>query len=205
MGLIAVEPGQIAAVITTLEMRARPRPAPMPPSPLRLVRWDAPPVARYRALFRRVGEPWLWYSRLVMADDQLAALLREPGRSIHAVVDARGVELGLLELDAQVPGECLIDFLALVPELVGKGHGRWLLAHALALAWRPGVARVVVNTSSTDHPHAMQVYRAAGLVPVARHVETFADPRLTGVLSPDAAPHVPMIGAAGSDADAGQR
>ena len=57
MGLIPVANDQIATVVTSLEMRARPRPRPLPDSPLRLVRWKAPALDKYRALFRRVGEP----------------------------------------------------------------------------------------------------------------------------------------------------
>ena len=42
MGLIAVPPGEVATIVTTLEMTKRPLPAPIPGSPLRLVRWPAP-------------------------------------------------------------------------------------------------------------------------------------------------------------------
>jgi hypothetical protein len=37
--------------------------------------WPAPASDKYRTLFRRVGEPWLWFSRLVIPDD---ALRRDP-------------------------------------------------------------------------------------------------------------------------------
>lgn len=194
MALMPVPPGEIVSVVTTLEMHARPRPAPMPDSPLRLVRWDQPGTERYRAIFRMVGEPWLWYSRLVMEEARLAALLGQPTRTIHLAMDPRRRVVGLLELDHQQPGDCLIDYVALVPDLVGKGHGRWLLAHALALAWQPGVGRVRLHTSSLDHPHAIRAYLAAGFAPVRRSIETFADPRLAGILSAEAAPHVPLIG-----------
>ncbi|MCF7643676.1 GNAT family N-acetyltransferase, partial [Acinetobacter johnsonii] len=71
MGLIPVADDQIATVVTSLEMLERPRPRPLPDSPLRLVRWSAPDPGKYRALFRRVGEPWLWFSRLVMDEERL--------------------------------------------------------------------------------------------------------------------------------------
>ena len=35
--------------------------------------------------------------------------------------------------------------------------------------------------------------RAQGFVPFARGVETFADPRLLGVLPEDAAPQIPLL------------
>ena len=78
MGLSAVAADQVATIVTTLEMRARPPLRPMPASPFRLVRWDRPASDRYRALFTRVGARWLWFSRLVMADAALRTILDDP-------------------------------------------------------------------------------------------------------------------------------
>jgi len=194
VGLIPVPPGQVATIVTSLEMLNPPTPRPMPASPLRLARWQAPKVAPYRGLFRRVGEPWLWFSRLVMDDAALTAIIADPLVEVMPVIDRAGIELGLLELDFRVPGECELSFVGLVPELAGKGHGRWLMAHALTLAWRKGVDRLWVHTCTLDHPGALGFYRKSGFVPYAVEVETFADPRLAGVLPMDAAPHVPIIG-----------
>jgi GNAT superfamily N-acetyltransferase len=192
--LVAVPPGEIATVVTSLRMTLRPRPQPMPPSPLRLVRWPEPRADAYRALFRRVGAPWLWFSRLLLADDALLAAIRAPAVEVYAVIDRAGIEVGLLELDFRTAAACELSYLALIPELTGKGHGRWLMAHALALAWRKGITRVWVHTCSLDHPAALAYYQRAGFVPYARAVETFTDPRLIGVLPADAAPQIPLLG-----------
>ena len=61
---------------------------------MRLVRWERPALEKYRALFRRVGSPWLWFSRLVMADDALAAIVHDPGIAVYAVLDPAGIEVG---------------------------------------------------------------------------------------------------------------
>jgi GNAT superfamily N-acetyltransferase len=193
MGMTPVDPGQIATIVTSLEMRARPMPRPLPASPLRLVEWRTPDLAKYRALFRRVGEPWLWFSRLIMPDAALAAIIHDEGERIWAIVDPRGIEVGILELDFRTPGQCEISFFGLVPELTGGGHGRWLMEQALAAAWRKGVARVWVHTCTLDSPSALGFYRKSGFTPYAQAIETFADPRLAGVLSRDAAPHIPLI------------
>ena len=193
MGLTPVTAGEIGCVVTSLEMRARPLPKPLPAAPLKLVRWARPDLAKYRQLFRRVGTPWLWFSRLVMTDEALGAIIHDPAIEIHAVVDRPGIEIGLLELDHRTPGQCEIAFFGLVPELAGKGHGRWLMAQALMLAWRADTDRVWVHTCTLDHPSALNFYRAQGFVPYARGFETFPDPRLTGLLPRDAAPHVPII------------
>ena len=141
MTLIPLPEGHVGAVVTYLEMVRRPKPRALPASPLSLERWRSPDPARYRLLFERVGARWLWYSRLAMDDARLRSEMAE----VHAIVDRSGIEIGLLELDFRSQGECLIRFLGLVPELAGRGHGAWLLAQALALAWRPGVERVGVR------------------------------------------------------------
>jgi GNAT superfamily N-acetyltransferase len=189
-GLVAVPAGHGAAVVTSLDMTERPAPAPIPLSPLRLERWSAVDPDRYRALFRRVGGKWLWFSRLAMDDATLLANVAE----VHAVIDAAGEEAGLLELDFRDPGECLIRFLGLVPELAGSGHGRWLFAHTLALAWRDDVRRVHVHTCTLDHPAALPAYLRAGFIARRRAFEHFPDPRLAGLLPREAAPQIPLIG-----------
>ena len=193
MALTPVPPGQLATVVTTLEMRERPRPRPLPRSRLRLVRWPEPPPARYRALFERVGAPWLWYSRLLLDDAALVAATHRAETQVHAAVDPGGIEVGLLELSQPTPALCTLDYLGLVPELVAQGHGGWLMALAMQLAWRPGVELVRVNTCTLDHPRALGFYRAQGFAAVARTVETFPDPRALGLLPEDAAPQTPYL------------
>jgi GNAT superfamily N-acetyltransferase len=187
--LTDIPPGHLGAVVTFLAMTERPRPAPLPASPLRLERWKDPEPARYRVLFERVGARWLWFSRLAMEEERLRSEIQE----VHAVVDRAGVEVGMIELDFRTAGECLIRFLGLVPELAGKGHGRWLCAQTLALAWRPGVRRVAVNTCTLDHPAALPSYLRAGFRAYRRAFESFPDPRLSGLLPAECAPQLPVV------------
>lgn len=189
MGVTNVPDGKLGTVVTYLEMKERPRPRPLPESPLRLRHWQGGDPAKYRMLFRRVGGRWLWYSRLLMDDDTLRANMAE----VHVVEDRAGVEVGMIELDFSQAGECLIRFLGLVPELAGRGHGKWLFAQTLALAWRKGVGRVHVNTCTLDHPAALPSYLKAGFRAYRRAFESFPDPRLVGALPRDAAPQIPLI------------
>lgn len=193
MGLIPVANDQIATVVTSLEMLTKPKPRPTAPSPFRLVRWEAPESERYRTLFRRVGQPWMWFSRLVMAEERLRAILDDPKVEIYAVADRAGIEIGILELDFRVSQVCELSFFGLVPELAGKGHGGWLMGHALNLGWRSGIDRMWVHTCTLDHPAALGFYQRHGFVPYRREVETFADPRISGLLPRDAAPHIPCL------------
>lgn len=193
MALIPVKPEDIATVVTTLEMRTRAPRRPMPETRLRLADWPRPALASYRELFRRVGAPWLWYSRLAMDDAKLAAIVHDPAVTVHAALDPGGIEVGMLELDFRHAGACELSYFGFVPELAGQGHGRWLMAEALARAWRPGIARVWVHTCTLDHPRALGFYRACGFAAVKRTIETFADPRVSGLLPEDTAPHIPQL------------
>ena len=188
--LIDIAAGEVGAVVTYLEMTERPALRPMPPSPLRMKPWPDVTPDEYRLLFERVGGRWLWFSRLRMDDGTLAANICE----LHAVMDRGGVEVGMVELDFRETGQCLIRFLGLVPELAGKGHGSWLFAQVMALAWRSGIERVHVNTCTLDHPNALPAYLKAGFRAYKRAFESFPDPRLTGLLPKDAAPQVPLVG-----------
>ncbi|MDV3455487.1 GNAT family N-acetyltransferase [Sphingomonas sp. HF-S4] len=194
MGLTPVPDDQIATIVTSLEMRRKPPLRPTPTSPLRLVHWPAPDSDKYKALFRRIGEPWLWFSRLVRPEAELRRTLDDPKIEVYAAIDRAGIEVGFIELDFRTEGVCGIGYFGLVPELIGKGHGGWLMAQTLALAWRRGVTRVWLHTCTLDHPSALGFYRHHGFVPYKRTVESFADPRIAGILAPEAAPHVPMLG-----------
>lgn len=128
-----------------------------------------------------------------MNDAELGGIIGDEAVEIFAVIDPRGIEVGFLEMDFGDRGTAELSFLGIVPELTGKGHGRWLMGRALSLAWRPGIRRVWVHTCTLDHPSALGFYRAQGFRPFEIAVETFADPRLAGVLSRQAAPHVPLL------------
>lgn len=192
MSLDPLPDGQLAAVVTYLEMREPPA-EPVPASSLQLRRVSLGPVD-YRALFRKIGEPWLWFSRLTLSDAELEAIIGDPKVELFEVAAVEAV-VGMLELDFRLEGECELAFLGLVANLTGEGHGRWLLAAALRRAWAAeGVERVHVHTCTLDHPAALATYRRAGFKPYRRAVERFADPRLAGILPAEAAPQVPLLG-----------
>ena len=194
MPIIPVPAGQLATIVTCLEMQTRPEPLAPARSALRLVRWFHPVDGNnYRALYRRIGEPWLWSGRVFLDETALDAALAPPTTHVHVATRRDGHPVGLLELDFVVSGHCEIVNFGLVPDLIGKGHGRWLIAHALRLAWIESIERVWLHTSSRDHPHALAFYQACGFVPFERRVEIHPDPRVAGLYRRDTAPHMPLL------------
>jgi GNAT superfamily N-acetyltransferase len=193
-GYSAIAPGHIASVVTCLEMRERPalRPARPFPSGVTLRRLNQPSVVTYRALFRAVGEDWLWFSRLIMADGDLRAILDDPLVEIYAL-GRDGIDVGLLELDFREAGQCELAFFGLTKDALGQGMGRTLMNEAIERAWSRNISRFWVHTCTLDGPSALDFYRRSGFVPYALMVEVQADPRLTGAMPRSCAPHVPLI------------
>jgi GNAT superfamily N-acetyltransferase len=186
--------GQIAAVVTHLEMLARPVPRReyVKPGEYALRRMSAPELSAYRHLYRRVGEGWLWFSRLAMDDGALTAIIHDPGVEVH-VLRHRGRDEGILEIDFRGFPEVEISFLGVVPLLLGKGAGRYLMNRALENIWGRAPKRVTIHTCTFDHPRALEFYLKTGFTPYSRSIEIADDPRLRGILAHEAAPHVPVI------------
>jgi GNAT superfamily N-acetyltransferase len=192
-GYLDLAPGKLANVVTNLEMFARPPVRPDPPGVRAVLRRaHEPGLAWYRELFHRVGDEYLWFSRLALDDAGLRAILDDPRVEVYAAgVD--GSDEGLLELDFRMPGECEITFFAVAARLVGHGVGRWLMNRALERAWSEPIHRLWLHTCTLDHPGAIEFYVRSGFAPYKRQVEVCDDPRRAGLVRRDAAPYVPLL------------
>ena len=195
-GYSDVPAGKIAAVVTHLEMTERPSPV-VDPLADPLAAWtlrkvETPALDWFRDLYRRVGEEWLWFSRMRMPDDDLAAIIQAPRVEVYALVH-EGRDEGLLELDFRDAGQCEIVYFGVTASLVGRGAARWLMNRALELAWSRPVERVWLHTCTFDHPAAIPFYQRAGFRPFRRQIEVADDPRLDGTVRRDVAKHVPII------------
>src|SRR5262245_2526032 len=184
--------GKIANVVTYLEMRSRPALRRIAkPNGWAVVRLNAD-RERYRAVFRRVGEPWLWFSRGVIPDATLAGILTDERVEAFALNDG-SADIGLLELDFRGKRECELMYFGVVPEAIGRGAGRLLMNEAIRRAFLRPIDRFWLHTCSLDHPFALDFYVRSGFSPYKRAIEVADDPRLKGHLPLDAAPQVPII------------
>lgn len=193
-GVTALPPGKVAAIETSLEMFERPpfRPDPPGTGAFSLDPMTGPDSARYLAIYRMLGERWMWFSRLLQPEGQIAALLANPAIACFAV-RAQGRDVGLLELDFRVEGQGEISFFGLDETVLGQGAGRWLMNRTLELAWARPIGRLWVHTCTLDHPGALEFYRRSGFVVFKRGIEIADDPRLGGQMPPTAVPHHPVI------------
>ena len=185
--------GHMANVVTCLEMTARPALRPVPPlDGASLERLGATDTERFRALFRAIGQDIMWFSRLLLSEERLAAIIGDPKVFCHALVKD-GADIGLLELDLREEATCELSFFGVVPAAVGGGAGRFLMNEALTRAWAQPITRMWVHTCNLDHPKALDFYRRSGFRPYAMMVEVHPDPRLTGHMPRHATPQVALI------------
>lgn len=184
---------RLVSVVTYLEMTQAPgAPAPAPLPGVTFRRVHRPDLVWYRQLYGRIGREWLWVSRLAMSDRKLRDEFDDPLFEVWALA-RDGHDGGLVELDRRRAPDVEIVYFGLVPDMIGQGLGGWLMRSALAEAWRYGTQRVWLHTCTHDHPGALGFYRKLGFKPYKRAVEIALDPRVTGLVPPDAAAHFPLL------------
>lgn len=194
LGFHGVPEGCLAAVVTALDMHERPSATSMAARDDVTLNWvEKPNPDWYRALFRRVGAPWLWTSRLTWSDTKLRETIHDPNVEVRALFPATAQEpVGIAELDFREPEQCEVAFFGLATGWTRRGIGRWMMAQALDRAWaRAGVQRVWIHTCTLDDPAALPFYLSCGFRAYARQVEVLPDPRIEGHLPASAAPHIP--------------
>ncbi|MBN34881.1 MAG: GNAT family N-acetyltransferase [Rhodospirillaceae bacterium] len=193
-GYAEVPPGHVANVVTCLEMFERPQsrsPVDFSPPDI-LQRMDRGDLGAYRALYRLVVQDLLWWSRLMMPDSELSAILADTDVELFAP-RRNNRDIGILELDFRAGEECELAFFGLVPDAIGGGLGRALMKQALTRAWDRPIRRLWVHTCTFDHPGAFDFYVRSSFTPYAFEVEVHPDPRLSGILPRDAAQQVPLL------------
>jgi GNAT superfamily N-acetyltransferase len=191
-GYTDLAPGKLASVVTYLEMLQRPALSDVSSSPVQLRHVENPELSWYRAIFRRAGAQWLWFSRLEMTDAQLAAVLQNTNIEFF-LAESAGSEIGMAELDRSQSPDVEITSFALFSEAIGKGLGKPFMTQLLDRAWSRSTARVWLHTCNLDGPAALTFYIKSGFRPYKRAIEVADDPRLRGILPEDAAPQVPII------------
>ena len=188
-----VPQGKIAAVVTHLQMFERPKPRPLHALDVELVAHEKPDLDWYRDLFMAVGgQDWMWFSRMGMSDDDLAAVVHRDDVLIFTP-QQDGKDVGMLEIDLRVPGECELGYFGLTPQMIGTGAGRWLMEQALDIAWSHPIERFHVHTCTLDSPQALAFYMRSGFQAYRRQLEITDDPRLIGVLPRNSSPQEPII------------
>jgi GNAT superfamily N-acetyltransferase len=196
-GFAVVPAGLHATVETSLERSTPPDPDTYPlPAGFKLVQPDPVDLSEFKRLFRTIGDPWLWFGRLLKSDEAIMSILTAPTTTLRYLVHPGGALVGLFEAQQQKSEEgddtLEVSYFGLVPEATGKGLGPVLMENGLAAAHGPHIRRIWLHTCTFDHPAALSFYRRMGFRPFRQRVEIGEDPRLMGVLPRHVAPHIPL-------------
>ncbi len=191
-GMHDIPAGHVPAVVTYLQMHA-PAMAGTPsfPDGVTATR-DLPDPDSYRELFRAVGTPWLWTSRLLLDDADLNAVLADDGTELW-VIRKNDDPIGIVELNFFPSGDCELAFFGMVQQATGQGLGGPMMALAQSRAFTRDIKRLFLHTCNWDDPRAIAFYKRAGFQPYKMAVEVFPDPRLRGIHTPETAPQVPYL------------
>ena len=191
-GYYELPTGKLANVVTCFEMEASPQVvAQALPAGYSLKRVDPRDLASYRALFRKVGEDLMWFSRLIMPDEKLKAILSHKDVESYALCQGN-TAIGVMELDFRDMPNCELAFFGLAKEAIGAGLGRVLMNTALNKAWAKPINRLWVHTCHFDHPNAVGFYQRSGFTPYALMVEVHVIPGCKANCQKQQAPMWPL-------------
>lgn len=138
------------------------------PSGVQLVEAEIVSPEINQFMFRHVGGPWRWFSRLRWDYQQwLAYLTQQQVRTW--LLWCRGTPAGYVELLKHDDDSVEIKFFGLLPQFIGQGLGLKLAQDAVRLAIQWQASKVWLHTCSADHPSALKNYQQAGFV--VSHVE----------------------------------
>jgi len=137
-----------------------------------LLKAEAPPAWFYLALHEAVGRDFAWEAPLDGDAAALDAWLADPAVVLYTLM-REGWPHGFFLIDGRAGDTVRIVQFGVVPQARGRGYGRFLVGTAVQTAWSlPGVRRLVVSTTSLDHPRALALYQAQGFAIVAREAAT---------------------------------
>ncbi|MEM6526924.1 MAG: GNAT family N-acetyltransferase [Chloroflexota bacterium] len=118
-------------------------------------------VRYYRFMYYTVGAKWNWTDRLLLEDNEIRAILDEPGTSMY-VLYFEGAPAGYIELAARDEEATEIVYFGLREEYWGMGLGKHLLSSGVEQAFADGASQVILNTCNLDGPHALENYQKRG-------------------------------------------
>lgn len=169
--------------LTLLEMTSPDElvPAREAPAPIVLAEVGPEAAPTLRSTYERIGAPHGWTGHTDWSDARWKGELERPG--VRPWIARVGTELaGFVELEVERDGDVGIIVFGLVPEFVGKGYGGEFLTLATRLAWAltapdgTPAQRVVVRTTSGDHPNALRNYQRRGFRPIGTRRRRSASP-----------------------------
>jgi RimJ/RimL family protein N-acetyltransferase len=129
-------------------------------------------TAAYLTLYREIGGPVGWDTRLLMSEAELAELLSS-SRSTLYLLRHKENTVGICEFYRSENKEAELQHFGLAASTQGKGLGLPFLLNATAAEFDGGITRIWLHTDEWDNPASQQTYAKAGFTVYDRR---FMDP-----------------------------
>lgn len=115
-----------------------------------------------RMLYALVGENWNWNDKSGWTSAMWKDFAEDEALRTW-IAYCHGSIAGYFELKRIDSQTNEIAYFGLAQKFIGKGYGGALLSEAITQAWGwSNVSRIILNTCTQDHPHALANYRARG-------------------------------------------
>jgi GNAT superfamily N-acetyltransferase len=137
------------------------RNTPAPMEGIEIVRVEKPAIAFYRSLYDAVGRDWNWVDRKLLSDEDLGRIVHDDRVEIYVLYVDRA-PAGYAELDRREDHQIELAYFGIIPELTGKGLGRYFLDWTVRRAWSYHPKRLWLHTCELDHEAALPMYLSAG-------------------------------------------
>ncbi len=115
----------------------------------------------YKFLYTEIGGKWGWSQRLLITDDKLDTIINSPNTYIY-ILYSKGVPFGFAEYQQINSQNIELKYFGLMPKLIGKGYGKWLLNWTLSKMWELNIKRIYLQTCILDSPSALNFYQKNG-------------------------------------------
>lgn len=192
-GFATLPQGVLGTIETSLERFEAPDTIKWPlPDGFTLATPDPIDLDDFKKLYHAIGDAWLWYGRLQKPDTEILAILQAPTTRLFYLFNPDGQPLGMIETQQQGEATIEVSYFGLIAQATGKKLGKVMMENGLAEAWAPTTKRAWLHTCTFDSPYALGFYQGMGFKPYKQRFEWGKDPRLTGLLPRNAAPHIPL-------------
>ena len=144
-----------------------------------VIKAQNPPAQYFFSLYNAVGSKYEWTDMYKLSKSEVNQFLSDKNVHFFSLI-FQGWPGGFFILDNRKIDECDLTYFGLVPEVIGKGFGSYLLRLAVKKAWElENMKKLTVNTNTLDHPTALLLYKKVGfkLISTVEESRTLSTPR----------------------------
>lgn len=128
----------------------------------------------YLKLYRAIGNPVMWDSRLRITEQELVDILQSNENIVYTLRQDTDL-IGFCEFTRHSADEIELLHFGVLSSLQGRGYGRLLLDTSLHALWATNPKRIWLHTDVNDHPGAIPMYERHGFEIYLQQEEDFPE------------------------------